>query len=603
MTNSALNKYILHYIEQDRTKSAIMLTGGWGTGKSYYIQNELIPFLSDEKNGNHQCIVISLYGLADLSDVSKNLYWETKAKWLRSTSEGAAVGMATAKTVIKGIASAFSISIDPSEEDLNRIYRSADFSGKLIIIEDVERVQFGITKFLGYVNSLVEQDGVKVLLVANEGEIIQYEPLAETDPEKKETAELLDRVTEHKGRAYTPETETYLASKEKTVSDTLVFEGDIHSAIREIIGEYHDEMLTRLSSDADIDEIEQIMNERGDYNLRSFLFACQKTHDIFQQLPLDQEYDEDFLKTIFMGIVSFTIRIKSGEKCRWSKGSDLSFDLGNTQYPLFRFCYDSILFQRFDSSLIIPAEEDLRELRLYDEHKSSSDQDLIVLYNWHLQSEKDARTAVSRVTSRLENPSDFSFYEYGRIAYYLIKLSHVLSCDISQAKHNLIKNLYNKGDRVRADYLFLPFMRDEDQSVVDEYQELEAEMTESLNAAEETIFGFTYMPADISTFYAKATSKDGDILSAGSFAARLNADRIVEMLKYCSAIQIHDFRGAFLSVYRPVNIGQFLSADRPAIENLLLQVKQLENYEGYDTIQKIQIHYFTLNLEEILDRL
>lgn len=49
MTNSELNEYILHYLKEDRTKSAIMLTAGWGTGKSYYIQNELIPFLEKEK--------------------------------------------------------------------------------------------------------------------------------------------------------------------------------------------------------------------------------------------------------------------------------------------------------------------------------------------------------------------------------------------------------------------------------------------------------------------------------------------------------------------------------------------------------------------------
>ena len=58
MTNQELNEYILNYVEKDRTKSAIMLTAGWGTGKSYYIQNELCPFL---KKREHQSIVVSLY--------------------------------------------------------------------------------------------------------------------------------------------------------------------------------------------------------------------------------------------------------------------------------------------------------------------------------------------------------------------------------------------------------------------------------------------------------------------------------------------------------------------------------------------------------------
>ena len=52
MNNAELNKYIKHYIECDKTHRAIMLTALWGTGKSFYIQNELVPFLSKEENGS-----------------------------------------------------------------------------------------------------------------------------------------------------------------------------------------------------------------------------------------------------------------------------------------------------------------------------------------------------------------------------------------------------------------------------------------------------------------------------------------------------------------------------------------------------------------------
>ena len=47
MTNGDLNQFILHYLTKDKTHSAIMLTGSWGTGKSYYIQNVHVPFLNE----------------------------------------------------------------------------------------------------------------------------------------------------------------------------------------------------------------------------------------------------------------------------------------------------------------------------------------------------------------------------------------------------------------------------------------------------------------------------------------------------------------------------------------------------------------------------
>ena len=63
MTNEELNSYILHYLTKDKTNSAIMLTGDWGTGKSYYIQHSLKPFLEKDENGKHSCVIVSLYGL------------------------------------------------------------------------------------------------------------------------------------------------------------------------------------------------------------------------------------------------------------------------------------------------------------------------------------------------------------------------------------------------------------------------------------------------------------------------------------------------------------------------------------------------------------
>ena len=49
MTVGELNRYIKHYIEEDKTHTAIMLTGDWGSGKTYYIEKVLVPFLQREK--------------------------------------------------------------------------------------------------------------------------------------------------------------------------------------------------------------------------------------------------------------------------------------------------------------------------------------------------------------------------------------------------------------------------------------------------------------------------------------------------------------------------------------------------------------------------
>ena len=59
MTNGELNQFILHYLTKDKTHSAIMLTGSWGTGKSYYIQNVLVPFLKEDHK--KECVTVPPY--------------------------------------------------------------------------------------------------------------------------------------------------------------------------------------------------------------------------------------------------------------------------------------------------------------------------------------------------------------------------------------------------------------------------------------------------------------------------------------------------------------------------------------------------------------
>ena len=83
MTTEELNNYILHYLKKDKTHTAIMLTGEWGSGKTYYVENDLIPFLKQNKA---TAIAVSLYGLNDITMSSKNIYMELRMSTLGGKS-------------------------------------------------------------------------------------------------------------------------------------------------------------------------------------------------------------------------------------------------------------------------------------------------------------------------------------------------------------------------------------------------------------------------------------------------------------------------------------------------------------------------------------
>ena len=297
-----LNNYIKHYLEEDKTHTAIMLTGEWGSGKTYYVENVLAPSLKNE-NKKNRCIVISLYGFENISDISKSIYMELRMKTLEKNSEVKATGKLIAKTIVKGVAGIFGIDANMSEDDLQNLYSSIDLSDKLLVFEDLERSNIELTKLLGYINNLVERDGVKILLVANENEILNKT----TETFNFDFATLLTTSTKNSDKEDNPQNipeniQKYLRIKEKTVSDTICFESNYYEAVKNILATFDNKKVNGISNEDDevIEELASMVRGVCHKNLRTFIFATQKTVDIFSKM--EENYDNDFLKCIYYGI-------------------------------------------------------------------------------------------------------------------------------------------------------------------------------------------------------------------------------------------------------------------------------------------------------------
>lgn len=570
MTNNEITQYIEHYIEKDKTKNAIMLSGDWGIGKSYYIQYELVPFLQTREIA--QCVVISLYGMNNVAEISKSIYLELRAKKLQSQNEITATGKMMAKTVWKGITSYFGIDLSCSEEDMQKIYESVNLSGKLIIMEDIERTQINILELLGYVNSLVEQDRIKVLLVVNEKELIEY---VSNDngvlSEKKTTEDSLD-VARSRIRAYTEKTQKYFAVKEKTIGDTLQFEGDFKSAVKSIILNYKDSLLSKFADESHVQDICQLLWIYKSNNLRSFIFACQKTVDIFEKLP--ESYDDDFIQCIFYGIIIFSLRLKSGGIMHWDGEENYSVNLGDERAPLFKFCYEYIIWQSLDIAKIPAANEAFQQKKLYDERKSNNDPDLLVLSAYYRHYEEDVKNAVQSITRRLENISDISFYDYGAIAVYLIMVKDALEFDIEEAKKRLVSNLEGRGEKLKLEYIFRIVPGEENKSARKEYEELRKQMENALKKNMQSIPEFEYLPEHARNFYSYVSKNVDLFYKQGCFAKKLDIPRLASMFAKSSPEQKDDIRRTFIVLYRVSNIKQFVMDDYSAINELLQEIKK-----------------------------
>ena len=600
MTNEETNQYICHYVERDHTNRAIMLTGAWGVGKSFYIKNVLVPFLSSEKNGAHKCIVVSLYGISSLTDISKLIYLESRAKFLNYESEGAKAGLLLAKTVLKGITSIVGLNLQAKDSDLQALYQSIDLSDKLIIFEDVERASISVLEFLGYVNSLVEQDGVKVLLVTNEEEMIKYDQIQEASTDGKAQGTIADRVKNQERTTYTQETVQYLRMKEKTVGDTIVFWGDFQTAIKQIINKYYEVPLNRFTDDKTASDISSLMYIMETANLRAIIYACQKTADIIELIG--DSFSDDFYRTVFYGVVCFSLRLHAGIRMKWTGLDDYSQELGISGYPLFRFCYDYIMKQKFNPESVPVASEALKTLRLFDKNKSSNDPDIQILDGFYRHSEVEVQGAAERIINRLSNPEDISFYDYGRIAANLVLVKHFLHIDIDGAKTLLVNNLRGRGNKIKPNSLFnhTIAMGDVAQS---EFQALREDMIAALGTDKLSIPNFSYQPEQAIILCDYTTQHHGDILTNRGFARFLDISRLVEMISNSTPAQMDDMRKMFLDLYRPSNIKEYLAEDESAIAELLEGIETTWERSDVDQIKLLQYQWFIENLKDIHNRL
>lgn len=608
MTVTELNNYIKHYLEEDKTHTAIMLTGEWGSGKTYFIENELIPFLQGNKK--NECVVISLYGLEELSEISKSIYMELRMKLPKNNSEKAATTKIIAKTVVKNVIGRFGIDANMSEDDLQNIYSSVDLAGKLLIFEDLERSNIEIVKLLGYINNLVERDGVKVLLVANENEILNKQP----DTFNFDFTKLVYSSSEdnHKkdnesSTSKDLQAQKYLRIKEKTISDTICFESNYCEAVKNIIDMFSNKKLQTIvdKDKAIIEELVSMVRGYCHKNFRTFIFATQKAVDIFNKMG--EDYEDDFFKCIYFGIICFSSKIKAGKFPKWEGTEYLSTLLGTNRYPLFRFCYDFIRLQEIDAVNIAETRKAYGEMKLYDQNADRGDDDLRVLYDYYEKTETEVRNVLNSLEKRLKNPGDIGFYNYGKLAAYLVRVSHVIGFDYAQCKDHMVKNIRGKGRDIDSRLLFLPMYDNLEENEKTEFKEFTEQLSESMNFRNNQT-DFSYKPNDIKDLYDFVLKDEYKIRSDHEFISRYNVDQLVEMLFGASSKQIMEFRDVLFAIYRHASKADFIEADIHTMKELLQVVEEKINFNDYqnynvDKIQLLQLRYLCINLKTFITQM
>lgn len=166
---------ICDYIRRPYTDYAIMLNGKWGSGKTYFWNNNLREKIEKISNDGkkYKTIYISLYGVNSLEEISKKLFIETNpmlSKTLKKFVDNKK-GNSIPEYVKTGLdmANLFgSMNFNSDKVDFSKLFTVDD---KVLCFDDLERANIDVIDILGYINNFVEHDGIKTIIICNEEEL------------------------------------------------------------------------------------------------------------------------------------------------------------------------------------------------------------------------------------------------------------------------------------------------------------------------------------------------------------------------------------------------------------------------------------------------
>ena len=220
--NKHVSDYLAYYIAfQHPPRYAVMLNGKWGAGKTFQVKKIVGALLNAQKK---RYVLVSLYGLKTPQEIDDAM---VTALYPWTDNGGVRIATSVGRAILKH--AKIDLPALKSGDIINRM--SAD----VFIFDDLERCSMAVTDALGYINQLVERDGCKVIVLANEKEISDQP--------------------------------AYLIGKEKLIGKTLEVEPDFKAAFNKFLKEILDEATKSFYSHHQT-EIQIIYEQSSSKNLR-----------------------------------------------------------------------------------------------------------------------------------------------------------------------------------------------------------------------------------------------------------------------------------------------------------------------------------------------
>jgi hypothetical protein len=178
-SNLHIEEYLTWYLDPTRNKMpdfAVLITGGWGSGKTTFIRNYLnykTPLIDHLTEMKTLVIYVSLYGVRNRAEIDERINDEVYPFFKKKGVQLAGKALwnvlkiaAMAKAGKEGIKT-----VNESGEiakDVLKILKKGQLQSAAVVFDDVERADMPLPELLGYINEYVEHQHLPCIMIADE---------------------------------------------------------------------------------------------------------------------------------------------------------------------------------------------------------------------------------------------------------------------------------------------------------------------------------------------------------------------------------------------------------------------------------------------------
>lgn len=560
MSNSqSLKKAILDYAEDGSTEYAILITGEWGSGKTYFWKEIISPALK------HKSLYISLYGVTSASEIDKLLFFAQHPMFKHGMFE---VFARLSETAL----SAFKIKL-PTDG------LKADINDHILCFDDLERADpKAIPQLLGRINSYVEHDNLKVIIICEESKVEQIYEDYKTVKEKLigytyNYLAIPDEVINHSIDQY---------SADQNYVDYLSVKKSIILSSQESSGQKNLRTLKQglkcfnAIYKVCIDKLTNCETILDQLLILTISLVCELKKDNSQKAALKKLFRSDFVDWSYLGLGK-----NNDDKILARKYIETYFVSGFGYLSIFTSIFDFITFGVLDSEKL-SSELDSFINKTKNIGKKSNEE-LFYSEFWNLSDDEFRQTASEIITSLIEGKTNTGrlLRIFQRLFFFSTQnLIEQTPAQLKEIANQSINNLINKNQLVCIGYpseLSLPFDDVNDPDYIEvkerllnlnkEMQEmsLKKEVAEVLDKLEENVY------EAISSLYGGGDSKYSII----PIFSHYDPEKLIKSIINLNCDDILKFDAYMANRYQHIsNIREYLSSEISALEVIDSELKK-----------------------------